>query len=452
MDLVIKNGTLVTASDVFCADIGIYGETVAAIGQGLEGGAIIDAAGCLVFPGFVDPHVHLQMPAGDIVTTDDFSTGTIAAASGGTTTVIDFIEPEGDVSLRESARLRRAEAAAGAVIDYALHLTANSADSALLRDIADLAAEGYSSVKLYTTYPGLMVNDAQILDILETCRDHSLLPIVHCENDGIIAHLKAQLLAAGKIEPRYHPASRPCIAEAEAVSRVLTLARLVHVPLYVVHLSCAESLAIVERARAAGQTVYAEVSPQHLLLDQHEYAREGFDGAKYCCAPPLRPSHNLGSLWRGLADGRLDTVATDHCPWDYETHRQRGRHDFTQIPNGLPGIETRIPLIYHCGVKGGRISLNRFVDACATKPAKLFGLYPRKGSITVGGDADLVVFDPNREVMLSQASLHQNVDYCPFEGWTVQGYPMTVLSRGRVVVRDGEFVGEAGSGRFLLAR
>jgi len=449
MDLIIKNGTLVTASEVVSADLGIAGEKIVAIGEGLDGAHIIDARDQLVFPGFIDPHVHLQMSIGDIASTDDFLTGTIAAACGGTTTIIDFIEALDDISLTEATQARRAEADPKVVIDYSLHLTGNSTEPAFLKEIAQLARQGYTSVKFYTTYEGLMIGDGEILQILEVAKENGLLPIVHCENDAIIARLKRQFIAAGRVEPCYHPLSRPCVAEAEAVRRVLALARVVGVPVYIVHLSCRESLEEVERARAAGQTVYAEVTPQHLLLDQSEYGRKGFEGAKFCCAPPLRPRENLDALWRGLADGRLQTVGTDHCPWYYKTHRQRGRHDFTQIPNGMPGIETRVSLMYDRGVRKGRLGLNRFVDACATTPAKLFGLYPQKGSILVGGDADLVIFDPEREVTLSQSSLHQNVDYCPYEGWEVGGYPMTVLSRGRMIVRDGEFVGEAGAGRFL---
>lgn len=452
MNLVIKNGTLVTASDVLLADIGIAGEKIVAIGRELKGEREIDASHHVIFPGFIDPHVHLQMSIGDITSTDDFLSGTIAAACGGTTTVIDFVETERGSSLAAAVRRRRAQADSKVVIDYSLHLTGNSAEPAFLDEVAALARQGYTSIKLYTTYAGLMVDDAEILRILDICRAHHLLPIVHAENHAIIEHLKREFLAAGHVEPRYHPLSRPCLAEAEAAQRVLALARVIDVPIYFVHVSCAETLAVIQRARAAGQMVYAEVTPQHLLLDQSEYEREGFEGAKFCCAPPLRPRENLDALWRALAAGEIQTVATDHCPWHYSTHRQRGRHDFTKIPNGLPGIETRVPVLYSEGVEAGRLSINRFVDACATMPAKLFGLYPQKGSIVVGGDADLVIYDVLREVTLSQSSLHQNVDYCPYEGWKVRGYPATVLSRGRIVVREGKFVGEAGAGRFIPRR
>ncbi len=449
LDLVIRGGTVVTTAGIMQADIGVKGERIAAIGEELHGQEEIDARGRYLLPGLIDVHVHLQMPAGDIVTSDDFFTGTAAAACGGTTTIIDFIEQPPDGSPLAAAGARRAEADGRAAVDYSLHLTGNHSSPAFLDEIAALAGEGYTSLKLYTTYTDLMVGDEAILRLLETCRSHGLLPIVHAENDAIIAHAQERLLAAGMTAPRYHPHSRPCLAEAEAVQRVLALAATVETPVYFVHISCAESLEAIERARLAGQTVYVEVTPQHLLLDDSVYDLPGFESAKYCCAPPLRPRRHLEALWRGVTLHQVQTVATDHCPWNFATHRQRGRDNFTLIPNGLPGIETRAMLLYHFGVNAGRISLPRFVELCATMPAELFGLAPRKGHIAIGADADLVIWDPAREITLSAESLHQRVDYCPYEGWKVCGAPETVLLRGKVIVRGGQFAGAPGMGQFV---
>jgi dihydropyrimidinase len=452
MRTLIQNGIIVTAADTYKADILIEGGVIVAIGQGLQAESVINAADKVVFPGFVDPHVHMALPVGDLVSSDDFTTGTIAAACGGTTTIIDFITPERGQSLVEAAELRRAEADGQVAVDYSLHLTAVDASPRTLAEIAKLATEGYTSLKLYTTYPAVMVDDGQMLRLLDAACQHHILPIVHTENHHIIEYLKARFLAAGKTAPRYHPLSRPPLAEAEAANRVLALAAIVGCPLYIVHLTCRETLDVVERARAAGQGVYAEVCTQHLLLSQDDYERPGFEGAKYVLSPPLRDKANWEPLWRALAEGRLQTVATDHCPWNFVGQKDRGRDDFTQIPNGASGVETRVPLLYSEGVGKGRLSLNRFVEACATAPARLFGLYPRKGTIAVGSDADLVIYDPEREMLLSRANLHMNVDYSPYEEFTVEGYPAMTLLRGRVIARDNEFVGQVGGGEFLKGR
>jgi dihydropyrimidinase len=452
MDLVVKGGTIVTAADRYRADVGVQDGRVVHIGSDLEGRRVVDAAGCLVFPGFVDAHVHLSLPVGGLVSTDDFRTGTISAACGGTTTVVDFITPERGQSLREATDLRRAEADGQAVVDYALHLTAVDAEPGTLRELISLSSEGYTSLKLYTTYPAVMVDDAAMLHLLELARDYGITPLVHTENHAAIEHLKARFLAEGKIEPHYHPLSRPPAVEAEAAHRVITLAGLVGCPLIVAHLTCRETLAVVERAQQTGQPVYAEVTPNHLLLNDELYDLPDFEAAKFVLSPPLRDSSHQAALWQALDRNTLAMVSTDHCPWTFVDQKQRGRHDFTQIPNGAPGIETRVPLMYSEGVGEGRLSLHRFVDVCATMPARLYGLFPRKGTIAVGSDADLVIFDPDREVTLSHSILHQNVDYCPFEGWTVRGYPRTVIVRGQIVVQDGDFVGTEGWGQFLAHR
>jgi dihydropyrimidinase len=449
MDLVIKNGTIVTASDIYRADLGIREGKVALIGRDIYADEVIDASGKYVFPGFVDPHVHLQMTIGEITSTDDFVTGTIAAACGGTTTIIDFVDPKPGESLQEAARKRREQADGRVAIDYGLHLTATNALPQTLAELPILAEEGYTSLKLYTTYPALMVEDGELLRLLKAAKSFGILPVVHTENHQAVEFLKQELLDEGKIEPRYHPRSRPPLVEAEAANRVLALAGLVDCPVYIAHLTCLETLEIVEIARRRGQEVYVEVTPNHLLLSEEEYERPGFEGAKFILSPPLRGKRNLDALWLGLADGRVQVVSTDHCPWNFAVEKQLGRGDFTKIPGGMPGIETRIALLFSEGVGKGRISLNRFVDVCSTLPAKLFGLYPRKGTIVIGSDADIVIFDPDKEVTLSCKDLHQNVDYCPFEGWRVRGYPDIVIAKGKVIFREGEFVGEVGAGEFL---
>ncbi len=449
MDCVVKNGTVVTAEEIVDADIGIQGDRVVAIASGLQSDKVIDAKGHYVFPGFVDAHVHLQLKIGDIASADDFTTGTIAAACGGTTTVMDFTSNCRGEDLLEGTEARRAEAEGQVAVDYALHLTLADAAEKTLTQLPNLAAKGYASAKLYTTYEGLRLGDDELLRLLAATRDCGILPMVHTENHHAIAYLTAELLRQGNTAPKYHPHSRPPLVEAEAANRVAVLAQLVEAPVYIAHLTCQETLQAVEEARLRGQTIFAETCPQYLFLSQDDYERPGFEGAKFVLSPPLRHKANWEVLWRALAEGQLQVVSTDHCPWYYETHKARGRNSFAQIPNGAPGIETRVPLLFSEGVGRGRLSLQRFVDLCATGPARLFGLYPRKGTIAVGSDADLVIYDPNRQVTLSHKTLHQRVDYCPFEGRTLHGYPRVVLLRGQVIVEDGDFVGHAGQGQFI---
>ncbi|MBC7260778.1 MAG: dihydropyrimidinase [Chloroflexi bacterium] len=452
MDCVIKNGTIVTAEHVVKADIGIQGEKIAAIEPGLEGETIIDASGQYVFPGFIDPHVHLLMAIGNLVSSDDFTTGTIAAACGGTTTVIDFTENYRGDDLLEGTLKRRAQADGKVAVDYSLHLTLADATERTLAQLPLLAKEGYASAKLYTTYEGLWLQDAEILRLLAATRDCGILPMIHTENNDAIAYLTAELLRKGKTAPKYHPMSRPPLVEAEAANRVTVLAQLVDAPLYIAHLTCHETLDRVQAARQRKQQVYAETCPQYLLLSQEDYERPGFEGAKFVLSPPLRDKSNWDVLWSALANGELQVVSTDHCPWYYETQKVLGRDSFAKIPNGAPGIETRVPLLFSEGVGKGRLSLQRFVEVCATAPARLFGLYPRKGTVAVGSDADLVIYDPGKKVTLSYKTLHQRADYCPYEGHVVRGYPRTVLLRGQVIVEDGQFVGRAGQGQFIPRR
>lgn len=449
--LLIQNGTLVTAdgqsrTDVLCQD-----GRIVALGQGcaVPEAVVLDASGCCVLPGGVDAHVHLQMPVGEFTSTDDFYTGTVAAACGGTTTIVDFATPERGQSLRQAVALRRQEADGQVAVDYGLHLAVTNATKRTLRALESLARQGYRSLKLYTVYPALYLRDEQILRILEVARSAGLLPLVHCENRAIVANRTARLLEAGQTAPRCHPLARPAVAESEAVARVLALAEVAGTPVVIAHLSCRRSLEAVRRARARGQTVYVETCPHYLLLTEKEYGRLGFAGAKYVLTPPLRTPADVATLWPALADGEIDFVSTDHCPWNYRGMKERGRDDFSRIPNGAPGIETRMALLWSEGVGRGRITPERFVAVTATESARRYGLYPRKGTITPGADADLVVWDPAREVRLHATALHQHVDYCPYEGWTVRGYPRDVVLRGQVIVRRGQFVGQRGAGQFV---
>ncbi len=449
LELVVINGTLVTAEATMRADLGIAGGRIAAVGTELSGREVIDAAGMLVLPGAIDEHVHLQMPVGEFTSSDDFYTGTVAAACGGTTTVFDFVEPRPGQPLLEALAARRAEADDKVVVDYGLHMTLSRADDETLAQVPASIEAGTSSFKLYMAYQGLRLDDGGLLRALAALRAHGGRPLVHAENHHAIAYLTAQALARGHTGPENHPLTRPAVMEAEAIHRLLALARVADAPLVLAHLSCALGLEEVRRARARGQTIWVETCPQYLLLDEAEYRRPGFEGAKFVMSPPLRVKADREGLWAGLAEGEVNTVATDHCPFFYETQKTRGRDDFSRIPGGAPGIETRLALLYTYGVRAGRLTLERWVEVCCTEPARRFGLAPRKGTLAVGADADVVIFDPERRVTFSYQALHQNVDYNPYEGWEVQGYPLTVLSRGAVVVRDAQFVGAAGQGRFL---
>jgi dihydropyrimidinase len=448
-DTVIANGTLVTAEATLHAGLGILDGKIAAAGPDLAGRERIDAVGMLVLPGAVDEHVHLQMPVGEFASSDDFYTGTVAAACGGTTTVIDFVEPKPGQLLLDALAARQAEAGSKVAIDYGLHMTLSRADDATLAQIPASIAAGAASFKLYMAYQGLRLDDGELLRALAALGRAGGQVLVHAENHHAIAYLTAQALAEGRVGPENHPRTRPDFMEAEAVSRLLALARLTGTPLTVVHLSCAAGLEAVRVARVRGQAVWVETCPQYLLLDEAEYRRSGFESAKFVMSPPLRTERDREALWAGLAAGEVDTVATDHCPFVFATQKTRGLHDFSRIPGGAPGIETRLALLYTHGVRAGRLTPEQWVAACCTEPARRFGLAPRKGTFEVGADADVVIFDPQRQVTLTAGSLHQNVDYTPYEGWLVTGYPLTVLSRGETIVRDGRFVGHPGRGEYL---
>jgi dihydropyrimidinase len=451
LDLVIRGGTLVTPAETFVADIGIAGGRIACLGRGLHAPRTIDAGGRLVIPGAIDPHVHLQMDAGPIRTSDDWESGTIAAACGGTTTVIDFVEPERGQSMSEGLAARRLQADAGAVIDYGLHMTIRPADIQTLQEIPAVVAAGCPSFKTYLTYEGLWLDDASLLRACQAVRGAGGIVLVHAENHAAIGYLTQKLVAAGETSPRAHPRSRPPVVEAGAIEHALMLAEIAECPVYVVHVSTARGVEAVRAARRRGQAAFGETCPHYLLLTDREYERPGFEGAQFVCSPPLRPAGNPPALWDGLASGDLQTVGTDHCSFLYQGQKDLGRGSFVDIPNGMPGIESRLALLYTFGVGQGRISLNRWVQVCCAAPAQLFGLYPQKGALVPGADADLVIFDPDAEVTLSTAILHERVDYTPYAGLRLHGYPAMTIAGGQVICENGKFAGGR-RGQFLARR
>lgn len=457
-DLVIQGGTLVTAADTVQADLAIAGEQIAAIGHGLRGARVLDARGKLVIPGGVDPHVHLQMPLdtgrGVTVSSDDFFTGTRAAAIGGTTTVIDFVEPEPGETLIAAYEKRRAEAEGvgqdhdGAVIDFGLHMTLSQPALAHLDEVGACAAAGLTSFKTYTTYAGMKLDDADMLRAMDAVSKVYGVMLTHCENDAIIQRETATYRTTAPAVPASHPRSRPDSAEVVAIQHQIALAREVLVPLYVVHVSTPQGAKIIAEARRAGAAVMGETCPQYLFLDNRRFAAPGFEGAKYVCSPPLRPPAYRDPL-RDALGHTFQTVGTDHCPFNFAGQKDLGRDDFTQIPGGLPGIEARLALLHHL-LRGRSDGLNRWVALCSTTPARIFGLYPRKGTLLPGADADLVIFDPARHVTITHDLLHEHVDYTPYEGITVTGWPETTISRGAIIVQHGQFIAPTHRGRFLV--
>jgi dihydropyrimidinase len=452
-DTIIRNGSVVTATDTYIADVAIVNGKINAIGTDLptqNAGRILDASGKLVLPGGIDVHTHLDMPFGGTTSADDFETGTRAAAFGGTTTLIDFAIQYKGQPLRQAFDTWMSKAASKAVCDYAFHCIVTDVSGGQLSEMNDLVHEGVTSFKLFMAYPGVfMLDDGSILKALQTTAKNGGMVCMHAENGSAIDVIVQQALAEGKRAPKYHALTRPTTAEAEAVGRAIALAEMAGAPIYIVHLSCNDALEKIREARDRGLPVYAETCPQYLYLSLENMDAPGFEGAKYVFTPPLRERWNQEKLWSGLKHDHLQVVSTDHCPFCFKEQKEMGRDDFTKIPNGGPGVEHRMSLIYSGGVASGRFSVNRFVELVSTTPAKLFGLYPRKGTIAVGGDADLVIFDPHRKHTISAATHHMRVDYSMFEGIEVTGMPDVVLSRGRVVVEADRFLGRAGQGEFL---
>ena len=452
-DTVIRNGSVVTATDTYKADVAIAQGRIAAIAKDLpveNASKVLDASGRLLLPGGIDVHTHLDMPFGGTTSADDFETGTRAAAFGGTTTLIDFAIQYKGQPLRQAFDTWMGKAAGKAVCDYAFHCIVTDVSGGQLAEMNDLVHEGVTSFKLFMAYPGVfMLDDGSIFRALQSTAKNGGLVCMHAENGSAIDVIVQQALAEGKKAPKYHALTRPTTAEAEATARAIALAEMAGAPLYIVHLSSNDALEKVREARDRGLPVYAETCPQYLYLSIENFDAPGFEGAKYVFTPPLREKWHQEKLWNGLKCDHLQVVSTDHCPFCFKEQKELGRDDFTKIPNGGPGVEHRLSLIYSGGVASGRFSVNRFVELVATTPAKLFGLYPRKGTIAVGSDADLVIFDPDRKHIISATTHHMRVDYSMFEGIPVTGMPDIVLSRGRVVVEGDKFLAHAGQGEFL---
>jgi dihydropyrimidinase len=452
MKVLIKNGRVVTAVDDYSADILIEDDKVAVIGRQLdmEADRTIDASGKLVIPGGIDPHTHMELPFGGTSASDDFRTGTIAAAHGGTTTIIDFAVQYHGESLIQAVDNWHKKAEGKTAIDYGFHLITTDLPDERVPEMRQLINEGVMSFKLFMAYPGVfLADDATIYRAMKNAGEAGGLVCMHAENGIVINEIIKHALAEGKTAPKYHALTRPTKAEAEGVHRAIAIAEMAEAPVYIVHLSCADALEEVREARDNGLPTYAETCPQYLFLDYSLYEREGFEGAKWVMTPPLREKWNQDKLWQGLQGNDLQVISTDHCPFCFKEQKELGRDDFTKIPNGGPGVEHRMSLIYNGGVAGGKISLNRFVELTSTSAAKLFGLFPRKGTIAVGSDADIVIFDPDEEMTISAETHHMNVDYSAYEGMKVKGATKTVLSRGRVVIDDGEYTGKPGDGQFL---
>src|ERR1700687_733078 len=452
-DAIIRNGSVVTATDTYTADVAIANGKITVIGTDLPGQnatKILNASGKLLLPGGIDVHTHLDMPFGGTTSADDFETGTRAAAFGGTTTLIDFAIQYKGQPLRQAFDTWMNKASSKATCDYAFHCIVTDVSGGQLSEMNDLVHEGVTSFKLFMAYPGVfMLDDGSIFKALQTTSKNGGLVCMHAENGSAIDVIVQQALAEGKRAPKYHALTRPTTAEAEAVGRAIALAEMAGAPIYIVHLSCNDALEKVREARDRGLPVYAETCPQYLYLSLDNMDAPGFEGAKYVFTPPLREKWNQEKLWQGLARDTLQVVSTDHCPFCFKEQKELGKNDFTKIPNGGPGVEHRLSLIYSGGVHGGKFSANRFVQLVSTAPAKLFGLYPRKGTIAVGSDADIVIFDPNAEETISVKTHHMRVDYSMFEGMRVKGVTKTVLSRGRVIIDNGNFTGRPGAGEFL---
>ncbi len=452
MSILIKNGRVVTATDDFLADVFIEKEKITKIGTNLNLSAhtVIDAANKYVIPGGIDVHTHIDMPYGDIKSTDDFETGTIAAAFGGTTTIIDFAVQSKGQSLLEALNTWKQKAEGKAVIDYGFHIIVTDAGEKYLGELDKVVSEGVTSFKLFTAYPErLMLNDSEIFKVMRRAKNNGALIMMHAENGYVIESLIRQSLADGKTDPIYHALTRPPTLEGEATYRTIALAKVAEAPVYIVHVTCNEAVDAIKQARLQGQKVFGETCPHYLLLSDADLRRPNFEGAKYVLSPPLREEKHQQILWDSLRDNVLQTIATDHCPFNFKQHKELGRYDFTKIPNGGPGIENRLHLSYEFGVNQERFSKNRWVELVSTNPAKIFGMYPQKGEIAVGSDADIVVWNPKAAHTISAQTHRMRVDYNLFEGFKVTGNAETVIARGEVIVEKNKFLGKHGRGKFI---
>ena len=452
MSVLIKNGHIFTAVDNYVADIFVDEGKIRTIGIGLTADAekTIDATGKYVIPGGIDPHTHLDFPFGGTVSSDDFSTGTIAAAVGGTTSIVDFVVQQRGQALSEALEIWHRKAEGQAAIDYGFHMIVQDLPDHRLPEMDEMVRQGVTSFKMFMAYRGaVMVDDDTIFKAMVRASDNGALICLHAEHGHMIDVLVQQALAQGNTAPRFHASTRPPVTEAEATHRAIRMAEIAGAPVYFVHLSCTEALEQVQSARSRQNYVYAETCPHYLTLDNSMYDQEGFEGAKYVLTPPLRDKGHQEELWKGLRRNDLQVVSTDHCAFRFNDQKTLGVNDFSKIPNGGPGIENRLSLLYTHGVASGMMDLNRLVELFSTNPARLFGLFPRKGTIAVGSDADIVVFDPDAESVISARTHHMNVDYNLYEGMRVKGVPETVIVNGRVLVEDGEYTGLPAGGRFL---
>lgn len=452
MSLLIKNGRIITAEQDYIADIFIEKDKITTIGLSLNINAdkVIDAKGKYVIPGGIDVHTHLDMPFGGTTSSDDFETGTIGAAFGGTTSLIDFaIQPKGK-SMREGLDIWHKKAEGKATIDYSFHMIITDLPDERISEMDDMVAEGVTSFKLFLAYPNvLMVDDATIYKALKQTAKNGGLVCMHAENGMVIDDIVKETVAKGNLSPLYHALSRPAAAEGESTNRAIALAEMAGTPIYIVHLTCNDALEKVVNARDKGLPAYAETCPQYLYLSLEDISKPEFEGAKYVFSPPVREKWNQEKLWGALQKNALQVVSTDHCPFNFKGQKELGRENFTKIPNGGPGLENRLHLMYQGGVNEKRFSLNRWVELTSTNPAKIFGMYPRKGTIAPGSDADIVIWDPEKELVISAKTHHMRVDYSMFEGKKVKGDADIVISRGEVIVENKKFLGRAGRGNFV---
>ena len=441
MGIVLSGGTIVTAVDTYQADVRLEGEKIVALGHNIKqpDDQVIKVEGCLIFPGGIDPHTHFDLPMGTFSTSDDFLSGSKAAVLGGTTTILDFATQFKGETLKEGLANWHAKADGRCYVDFGFHMAITDWNDQVAQEMTDLVhLEGVPSFKLYMAYKNILqVDDGALLQALHQAGECGALVCVHCENGDVIDYLVKEARGQGKTAPYFHPLTRPPEAEEEATHRVITLAQMADAPLYIVHLTCRGALQAVVDAKLKGLEVYAETCPQYLLLNDRYYRSEGFNGAKYVISPPLRPANHQKGLWSGLQTGVIDTVATDHCAFNFKGQKDLGLNDFSKIPSGAPGVETRMGLLYTYGVMTGKLTMNEFVALTSTNAAKLFGLFPRKGTIAPGSDADLVVWDPRVSSTITVETLHQQVDYTPYEGFNQLGQATQVFLRGQQVVKDG---------------
>ncbi len=455
-DTIIRGGTVATAADTFACDVGISGGRIAALGADLgTAGEIVDAGGKLVLPGGIDSHIHLAQPsAPGIVMADDFASGTRAAAFGGNTMVLPFALQQKGESLREVVKQYHAKAEGKCYVDVSFHLIiADATDRVLGQELPALVNDGYTSFKVFMTYEGLALSDLEMLNVMSVARETGALVMVHAENYDAIRFLTDRLERAGKTAPHFHATSRPIPVEREATHRAISLAELVDVPVMIVHVSNREAMEEIRRAQTRGLKVYGETCPQYLVLTAKDLEGLNMEGAKYVCSPPPRDQASQVACWEGLQQGVFSLFSSDHCPFRYDDPygklAPKGRTSFRWVPNGIPGVETRLPILYSEGVGKGRISLNKFVALTATNHARTYGLYPKKGTIAVGSDADITIWDPTRELTISQSLMHGDCDYTPYEGIRVKGWPISTMVRGKFVVRDAALVGKEGVGQYV---